>query len=138
MKTIMKTIMYKEYGSADVLQLVEIDIPTPKENEVLIKIHSTTVTPLDWKFRSGEVFIARLMSGLFKPKNLTPYELQIGKLNARKKFYTLASVIKRLSGNLYSPGIYLATNFGHMKQVKIEAERLSQIKSELFENIHEN
>ena len=65
----MKTMMYMEYGSADVLQLVEVDTPTPKENEVLIKIHSTTVTPLDWKFRSGEVFIARLMSGPFKPKN---------------------------------------------------------------------
>jgi len=65
----MKAMIYKEYGSADVLQLVEVAIPVPKENEVLIKVHSTTVTPLDWKFRNGEVFIARLMSGPFKPKN---------------------------------------------------------------------
>ena len=74
---------------------------------------------------------------VFKPKNMTPYELQIGKVNARKKFYSISSVLKRLSGNLYSPVIYFAMNYGHMKQVKVEAKRIDRLKSELFENDHE-
>ena len=42
--------------------------PEPKDNEVLIKVHATTVTPMDWKFREGKTLIARFMSGLLKPK----------------------------------------------------------------------
>jgi len=69
---------------------------------------------------------------VFKPKNMTPYELQVGKVEARKKFYSISSVLKRFSGNLYSPIMYFATNYGHMKQVKVEAKRIVKIKSELF------
>ncbi len=81
----------------------------------------------DWKYYDHNTVV-------FKPRNMTPYELQIGKINARKKFYRLSSVLKRFSGNLYSPTIYFATNYGHMKQVKVEAKRIAKIKSELFEN----
>jgi hypothetical protein len=63
---------------------------------------------------------------------MTPYELQIGKVKARKKFYSIWSVLKRLPGNMYNPIIYFATNFGHMKQVKVEAKRMERLKSELF------
>ena len=69
---------------------------------------------------------------VFKPKKMSPYELQKGKVEARKKFYSIPSVLKRLSGNLYSPIIYLATNYGHMKQVKVEAKRIVELQSELF------
>jgi NADPH:quinone reductase-like Zn-dependent oxidoreductase len=65
----MKAVIYSKYGDVDVLKLTELEKPIPKSNEVLIKIHATTVTPLDWKFRSGKVFLARLMSGPKKPKN---------------------------------------------------------------------
>ena len=85
------------------------------------------LTTTDWRYYDHNTVV-------FKPKNMTPYELQIGKVNARKKFYTISSVLKRLSGNLYSPIIYFATNYGHMKQVKIEAKRIDKLKSKLFEN----
>jgi radical SAM superfamily enzyme YgiQ (UPF0313 family) len=71
---------------------------------------------------------------VFQPKNMTPFELQTGKVGARKKFYRISSVLKRLSGNMYSPLIYFATNYGHMKQVKVEARRMEELKSELFVN----
>ena len=88
------------------------------------------LTTTDWKYYDHNTVV-------FKPKNMTPYELQMGKINARKKFYSIPSVLKRFSGNLYNPVLYLAINYGHMKQVKVEAKRMDRIKSKLFEDIHE-
>ncbi len=65
----MKAIIYTQYGSPDVLQLKEVGKPTPKENEVLVKIHAASANPLDWHFMRGAPFLARLEAGLFKPKN---------------------------------------------------------------------
>jgi len=65
----MKAVVYTQYGAPDVLQLNEVDKPTPKENEVLIRIRATTVTAVDCTFRKGDEFFARLFTGLRKPKN---------------------------------------------------------------------
>jgi radical SAM superfamily enzyme YgiQ (UPF0313 family) len=98
--------------------------PGTKTYEDLKKENRLTTT--NWKYYDHNTVV-------FKPKNMTAYELQMGKVNARKEFYRLSSVLKRLSGNMYSPTIYFATNFGHMKQVKIEAKRIERIKSKIFE-----
>ncbi|HEY8404453.1 MAG TPA: alcohol dehydrogenase catalytic domain-containing protein, partial [Flavobacteriales bacterium] len=65
----MKAIIHETYGPPEVLRLIELPTPTPKANEVLIKIHYTTVNRTDAGFRSAEYVISRLFSGLFKPKN---------------------------------------------------------------------
>ncbi len=66
----MKAIVYTKYGSPDVLELKEVEKPEPKDNEVLIKVHATTVTPMDWHFRQpGKNIIARMMAGPIKPKH---------------------------------------------------------------------
>ncbi len=67
----MKAIIHTQYGPPEVLQLKEIPKPTPKANEVLIKVHATTVNRTDCGFRSAEYFISRFFSGLFKPNNQT-------------------------------------------------------------------
>lgn len=67
----MKAIIHTQYGPPEVLQLQEIPKPTPKDNEVLIKVHATTVNRTDCGFRSAEYFISRFFSGLFKPNNQT-------------------------------------------------------------------
>ena len=82
----------------------------------------------DWRYYDHNTVV-------FKPTNMSPYELQMGKINARKKFYKMSSVLKRLSGNLYNPIIYFATNYGHMKQVKVEAKRMERIKTDIFEEL---
>ncbi|MBI1276873.1 MAG: zinc-binding dehydrogenase [Anaerolineaceae bacterium] len=65
----MKAIVYSQYGSPDVLQLQDIEKPTPKDNEVLIKIQAASANPADWHTMRGEPFLARLVNGLFKPKS---------------------------------------------------------------------
>ncbi len=99
--------------------------PGTKIYEELNKEHRLTTT--NWKYYDHNTVV-------FKPKNMTAYELQIGKINTRKKFYSISSIMKRLLGNLYNPVIYFATNYGHMKQAKVEAKRIAKLKSELFEN----
>ena len=64
----MKAIVYTKYGSPDILELNELEKPTPKGNEVLIKICAASVNPLDWHFMRGSPFFLRIMTGLFKPR----------------------------------------------------------------------
>jgi radical SAM superfamily enzyme YgiQ (UPF0313 family) len=80
----------------------------------------------DWRYYDQNTVV-------FRPRNMTPYELQTGKINARQKFYSLLSFLNRALGNLYHPVLYFALNYGHMKQVKVEAKRIAKLKSELFE-----
>jgi NADPH:quinone reductase-like Zn-dependent oxidoreductase len=65
----MKAIVYTEYGSPEVLQLKEVEKPTPKDDELLIKIQASAANPADWHLLRGEPFLARLNAGLLKPKN---------------------------------------------------------------------
>jgi NADPH:quinone reductase-like Zn-dependent oxidoreductase len=65
----MKAILFPKYGSPDVLQLTEVEKPTPNENQVLIKVLVASTNPLDWHRMRGEPFLARMGEGLLKPKN---------------------------------------------------------------------
>ena len=66
----MKAIVYTKYGPPDVIQLKEVEKPTPKEDEVLVKVHAASVNAYDWHFLTADIFLMRLMGGgLLKPKN---------------------------------------------------------------------
>ena len=64
----MRAVVFTKYGPPDVLSLEEVERPTPKENEVLIKIHATTVNRTDCGLRGAEIFITRFFTGLLRPK----------------------------------------------------------------------
>jgi NADPH:quinone reductase-like Zn-dependent oxidoreductase len=69
----MKAVVYEKYGPPEVLQLTETEKPIPKEKEVLVKIHASSINYGDRMLVSGKPFLIRLMGyGLLKPKNKTP------------------------------------------------------------------
>jgi len=55
----MKAIVYTKYGPPDVLQLKEVEKPTPKDNEVLIKVHASSINDWDWGLLRGKPFMNR-------------------------------------------------------------------------------
>jgi NADPH:quinone reductase-like Zn-dependent oxidoreductase len=63
----MKAIVYARYGSPDVLQLKEVEKPTPKDNEVLIRVYATTVNRTTCAMLRAKPFIMRFFTGLLKP-----------------------------------------------------------------------
>src|SRR5437763_1002498 len=66
----MKAIVHTHYGSPDILQLKEVARPTPKEDEVLVKVNAASVNAADWHLMRGKPFLVRLMGfGLLKPKH---------------------------------------------------------------------
>lgn len=65
----MKAIVQNGYGAPDVLELTEIQAPSPGDDEVLIRVRATTVTAVDCIFRRGDDLFARLFTGLLKPKH---------------------------------------------------------------------
>jgi NADPH:quinone reductase-like Zn-dependent oxidoreductase len=65
---VMRAVVCDNYGPPDVLRLEEVARPVPKEDEVLIRIHATTVTRTDCGFRSADPFITRFFTGLRRPK----------------------------------------------------------------------
>jgi NADPH:quinone reductase-like Zn-dependent oxidoreductase len=64
----VRAITYTEYGPPDVLQFTEVEKPTPKDDEVLIRIRAASVNPLDWHFMRGAPYALRIGAGLRKPK----------------------------------------------------------------------
>ena len=69
----MNAIVYKKYGSPEVLEFKVVEIPIPRDKEVLIKIHATTVTTADCMMRRGDTLLSRIILGFRKPR--TKYQI---------------------------------------------------------------
>src|SRR5215207_6696270 len=81
-KIIMKAIVYSKYGSQDVLQFKDVEKPTPRDNEILIKIHAASATIGDVIIMKGEPFPVRFLSGLLEPKHKIPGKDMAGRVEA--------------------------------------------------------
>lgn len=76
----MKASYCTKYGGPEVYQIKDIDTPTINENQVLVKVYRAIVSPTDSNFRSGSPFIARLFSGLIRPKKKVHGEMFAGEI----------------------------------------------------------
>ena len=64
----MKAIVYERYGSPDVLEVRDIEVPSVSDGGVLVRIRAASANPYDWHFMRGKPLLMRLLFGLFKPK----------------------------------------------------------------------
>ena len=64
---LMKAVVYRCYGPPDVLKVEDIEKPTPKDNQVLVKVRAASVNPLDWHYMRGKPYFMRMMAGYGKP-----------------------------------------------------------------------
>jgi len=64
----MKAVVYRCYGSPEVLEYTDIGKPSPEDNQLLVKVHSASVNPLDWHYMRGTPYVMRFMSGLGAPE----------------------------------------------------------------------
>lgn len=63
-----QAIVYCDYGTADVLELVNVQKPVPADDEILVRVRAAAVNPLDWHYMRGTPYVMRLSSGLRKPE----------------------------------------------------------------------
>ncbi len=65
----MKAIIYRCYGSPEVLRLEDVAKPTPGDKDVLVKVHAASLNPYDWHFMRGSPYVMRMDSGIGAPKD---------------------------------------------------------------------
>jgi NADPH:quinone reductase-like Zn-dependent oxidoreductase len=94
----MRAAINTQYGPPEVVSVMEVEKPQPKDHEVLIKVHTTTVNRTDCGFRSAEYFISRFFSGLFKPHNKILGNEFSGVIEAVGKDVTLFNVGDKVFG----------------------------------------
>jgi NADPH:quinone reductase-like Zn-dependent oxidoreductase len=78
----MRAVVYDRYGPPEVLRLEEVERPVPKNDEVLIKVHASTVNRTDTGLRSAEYFISRFFTGLLRPRHKIPGTELAGEVEA--------------------------------------------------------
>jgi NADPH:quinone reductase-like Zn-dependent oxidoreductase len=64
----MKAIVNHSYGTADALEFIDVEPPTVGAEQVMVRVHSAAVNPLDWHFLTGTPYVLRLIAGLRRPK----------------------------------------------------------------------
>ena len=65
----MKAVVYSEYGGPEVLQLADVEMPAPRANAVLVRVHAAALNPVDWHFVRGSPFPIRVATGsFFRPR----------------------------------------------------------------------
>lgn len=97
----MKAMVRHTYGSPDVLTFTQVDTPTPREGEVLLRVRAASVNAADWRLLRADPFLARLDVGLLKPRNTILGFDVAGQVEALGGAVTQFKVGDAVFGNLY-------------------------------------
>src|SRR5215469_5537881 len=91
----MKAIKFDRYGSPDVLELRDVEVPAVGDDELLVRVRAASVNPLDWHFLRGMPYMVRLLAGLSKPR-----------ADARKLGADMAGTVEAVGKNVteFQPG----------------------------------
>jgi NADPH:quinone reductase-like Zn-dependent oxidoreductase len=115
----IKAIVYREFGSPDVLRLEEIEKPVPADNQLLIRVRAVSVNPLDWHYMEGTPYLGRLPEfGLLKPN--------VGRLGV-----DYAGTVEAVGKNVtqYKPGDEVYGNrFGAFAEYVVASEKALALK----------
>lgn len=68
----MPAAVHRRYGTAEVVELTELDVPTPGSGEVLIEVKAASLNALDWHFLTGTPYVLRVQAGIRRPKRIVP------------------------------------------------------------------
>lgn len=121
----MKAAVRSKYGSSEVLSIQEVEVPAPKANEVLVKVHATTVNRSDYHVLTGKPFFMRLITGLFKPALTITGSDFAGKIEATgegvKKFKTGDKVMGFIDMGARSHAQYLTIDEGKVASAPANA-----------------
>lgn len=119
----MKAIVYKQYGSPEELQLAEVTKPTPKDDEVLIKVQAASINSWDWDLLWGKQLLLRLIGGLWKPKHQILGADVAGRVEAVGKNVTAFQPGDEVFGDIAESG------FGCFAEYVVAKEKLLAKKS---------
>jgi len=79
----MDAVVCKKFGPPEILQFQKVEKPTPKDDQVLVKVHAASINAYDWHMLEGKPFLTRLMGGgLLRPKNAVPGRDLAGRVEA--------------------------------------------------------
>jgi NADPH:quinone reductase-like Zn-dependent oxidoreductase len=102
----MKAIVYREYGPPDVLNLEEVQKPTPKDDEVLVKVHAASANAADWHLMRADPFLVRVTGfGLLRPRNRLLGADIAGRVEAVGRNMTQFQPGDEVFGNLFERGL---------------------------------
>ena len=113
----MKAVTRTKYGSPEVLEIKSIEKPTPKANEVLVRVYATTVNRTDCGILTGKPYIIRAFVGLFKPRDIVPGTDFGGQIEAIGKNVTGFKVGDRVFG-LHDEGLRSQAEYMTIRQDK--------------------
>ena len=127
----MKAITTKEYGTEDVLNIKEVEIPTISENEILVAVKYASINPLDWRIRTGEL---KIMTGKTPPKILgSDFSGVVSKVGKNIKAYQkgdevfgMIDIVKQKEG-AYAEFIKVSENDIYKKPNNISLEEASSL-----------